>query len=75
MYYPLHTHRNRKERIMKYFIENKKTQKACIMIFEEKEFDTIERVLFALIDLGYNLNYLEITPMKTKKIKIFSKNT
>lgn len=58
---------------MKYFVENKKTKKAFIMTFEEKEFDTIERMLFSLIDLGYNLNYLEITPMKTKKIKIFPK--
>lgn len=61
--------------IMKCFIENKKTKKAYIMTFEEKEFDTIERVIFTLIDLGYNLDYLEITPMETKKIKIFSKNT
>ena len=58
---------------MKYVIENKKTQKVCIMTFEEEEFDTIERVLFALIDLGYNLNYLEITPMQTKKLKYFQK--
>ena len=60
---------------MKYLVSNRKTERTFIMSFTDEELDIVERMLSALIDLGYDLNYLEIVPKDIKKIKIYSKNT
>lgn len=58
---------------MKYLISNRENERTFIMSFTDEEFNTVERMLSALIDLGYDLNYLEIVPKNIKKIKIHSK--
>ena len=59
---------------MKYLVSNRKNDRTFIMSFTDEEFNTVERMLSALVDLGYDLNYLEIAPKDIKKIKIYSKN-
>ena len=60
---------------MRYLVSNRATEKTFIMSFTDEELNTVERMLSALVDLGYDLNYLEIVPKNIKKIKINSKNT
>ena len=46
--------------IMKYIIQNIEKQKAGTIILTDEEFETMQKVLFVLVDLGYDLNGLEI---------------
>lgn len=45
---------------MKYIIQNIEKQKAGTIILTDEEFETMQKVLFVLVDLGYDLNGLEI---------------
>ena len=45
---------------MKYIIQNINKQKAGTINLSDKEFETVEKLLYVLVDLGYDLNGLEI---------------